>query len=513
MVTDCQVRRLKMLINKEKTLAIAASKAGMDPKTARKYLSSGQLPSQSPSHTWRTRQDPFADVWSSIVTYFENPGLEAKTVFRYLQHEHPGCFEDSQLRTFQRKVKIWRAENGPAKEVFFPQIHHPGHLSSSDFTHMDELEITIGGILFSHLIYHFVLTYSNWETGSICFSENFESLSNGIQNALWELGGVSIQHRTDNLSAAVYRDLGKREFTPRYKLLLKHYGLSGVRINPGCSNENGDVEQSHNRFKKALNQSLILRGSRDFSSRNEYEQFLRKMFNQLNSCRQKHLQEELSLLRRLPSIRLDDYKTLKVKVGASSTISVCHNVYSVHSRLIGEWVEIRLYSESIEVWYAQKKVESMARLRGEKRHFIQYRHIIDWLIRKPGAFENFRYRDDLFPTTRFRMAYDMLIKEHSGKGSKEYLKILHLAATELEVEVGNALRILLDKGESISLDTVKSVLEKEGKKDAGWFQEVMVSEVDLSDYDDLLAIPIFATSFIPENREVNNEFPSTNSYQ
>jgi transposase len=235
MVTDRQVRRLFMLINKEKSLAVSASKAGMDEKTARKYLKSGKLPSQlKRPHTWATRSDPFEEVWDEVVHFFDNPGLEAKTVFDYLQDNYPGRFPDSQLRTFQRKVKRWRAEEGPGKEVYFAQKHHPGELSSSDFTHMDDLRVTIKGSMFNHLIYHFVLPYSNWETGSICFSENFESLSQGMQNGFWQLGGVTRRHRTDNLSAAVYRDLNQREFTLRYQGLLKHYGVEGVTINPGC---------------------------------------------------------------------------------------------------------------------------------------------------------------------------------------------------------------------------------------------------------------------------------------
>jgi hypothetical protein len=490
MVTDKQVRRLMMLINKEKTQAIAASKAGMDEKTARKYLKLGQLPSQlKKDHTWQTRTDPFEGVWDEVLPFLkENPGLEAGTLFSYLQRQYPGRFEDGQKRTFQRKVKRWKALEGEGKEVYFPQVHHPGDLSCSDFTHMDDLGVTINGIAFSHLMFHFVLTYSNWETVTTCFSENFESLSRGFQNAFWQLGGVSRRHRTDNLSAAVYRDLSKKEFTPRYKSLLKHYKLEGTVINAGCANENGDVEQSHYRFKKAVDQALMLRGSRDFESRQQYERFIAKIFKQLNTGRSERFLEELKHLRQLPEIRLDDFRKLRVKVRPGSTISLRPNVYSVHSRLIGEWVEARLYSDFVEVWYAQRMIDRFVRLRGENRHHIQYRHIIDWLVRKPGAFENYRYRDDLFPCTTFRMAYDWLKQNHPAKASKEYLQILYLAAKGIESEVEHALRTLFYKGEIISSDAVKVLLNSQQAEGSWLVQDVCVKDVDLSDYDELLFV-------------------------
>ena len=163
------------------------------------------------------------------------------------------------------------AESGPAKEVFFAQVHHPGRLAASDFTHCTDLGVTMHGSPFDHLIYHFVLTYSNWETGTICFSESLESLSEGLQNALWELGGVPQLHRTDRLTAAVQPGVeGPESFKQRYQALLQHYGLQGQAIQAGKGNENGDAEQSHHQFKRAVDQALMMRGSRDFSSRDSY---------------------------------------------------------------------------------------------------------------------------------------------------------------------------------------------------------------------------------------------------
>jgi len=474
------------LLGAGKGLAVSAAKADMDEKTARKYRDLGRLPSEvKVDHTWRTREDPFSEVWEEIKDKLEiNPGLEAKTLFEDLQRRCPGRFADGQLRTLQRRIKIWRALEGPPKEVFFPQEHHPGELCQSDFTHMDSLGVTIEGHPFDHLIYHFVLTYSNWETGTICFSESFESLSEGLQNALWELGGIPERHRTDRLTTAVNKPSNPEEFTQRYKALLNHYSVQGHKTQPASPNENGDVEQRHYRFKKALDQSLMLRESRDFSSREEYADFLKKLFTQLNAGRRQRFKEEQDVLRRLPPKRLDSCKRLKVRVGPSSTIRVNHNVYSVHSRLIKEMIEVRLYMEHLEVWYAQQRIETVPRLRGESKHHIQYRHIIDWLVRKPGAFENYRYRDALFPTHRFRMAYDWLTEKRPSKAVKDYLGILHLAARRNEAMVDYAIGTLIDKDRLITIEAVSGIIDSLDQIPSP--AEVSIDKVDLGVYDALL---------------------------
>ena len=266
MIKDAQVRKLRQLLGEGYPLYRAALKVGMNAKTARKYRHADRLPSESLTpRTWRTREDPFQDVWPQLRDLLElNPGLQAKTLFEDLQRRFPGRFPDIQLRTLQRKIKAWRATEGPAKEVFFDQIHRPGQLAASDFTHMNDLHVTLAGEPFDHMVYHLVLTYSNWETATVCFSESFESLSQGLQNALWELGGVPQMHRTDRLSAAV-NNLGDRDlFQQRYRALLAHYGLKAQAINARKAHENGDAEQSHHRFKTAVDQALMLRGSRDF---------------------------------------------------------------------------------------------------------------------------------------------------------------------------------------------------------------------------------------------------------
>jgi hypothetical protein len=487
MVTDQQVRRLFKLVQTKKNFGIAAMKSGMDEKTARKYRRLGKLPSElEPHHTWRTRQDPFEEVWHEVKSMLEvNAGLEAKTIFEELQRRNPGQFADGQLRTLQRRIKEWRASEGPAKEVFFSQVHYPGQLSQSDFTHMSKLGVTIGGKPFDHLIYHFVLTYSNWEAGSICYSESFESLSEGLQNALWELGGVPEMHRTDCLSTAVQKTSHPEEFTRRYQDLLDHYRLQGCKTNPGSPHENGDVEQRHHRFKRAVDQALMLRNSRDFADRQEYEQFLCRLFKQLNAGRNKRFSEEQAVLHRLPHARIDAFKKGSMTVGPSSTIRVNHNIYSVDSRLVGERIKTRLFMDRLEIWYGQKRVDTMPRLRGEGKHAINYRHIIDSLIRKPGAFENYRYRDDLFPTSRFRIAYDDLKQRHSPRiAAKQYLNILYLAARESETAVDDVLRMMIDSNISICDEQVEALVRSSQPVAAA--TKVHIPAVDLSCYDRLL---------------------------
>lgn len=487
MVTDHQVRRLRKLSNTEQNQEIAASKAGMDPKTARKYLALNLLPSEvKKERHWRTRDDPFSEVWDQVRQQIEeSPGLEAKTLFEWLQREYPDRFADGQIRTLQRRIKVWRATEGPTQEVYFGQRHEPGRLGASDFTHMTGLGITVAGQTLEHLVYHFVLTYSNWETGTICYSESLESLSEGWQNAVWELGAVPAEHRTDSLSSAVNNMNNLEEFNRRYEGLMKYYGVKPQHTNPASPHENGDAEQSHHRFKKGMEQALLLRGSREFAEMAEYDQFLKDVFRQRNAGRRQRLIEELAVMRELPARRLESARRERVKVDSGSLIHVERNAYSVNSRLIGEKVEARVYLDHVEVWYGQKKVEDLPRLRGRSKHRVDYRHIIEWLLRKPGAFENYRYKEDLFPSSRFRMSYDALQETVPARAVKEYLKILKLAAEEGEEAVGEALRELLE-GKTETALTAEAVSELLRRLDT--ITPVTVVEVavpDLASFDAL----------------------------
>jgi len=486
MVTDQQIRRLFKLMQTEKTQAVAAAKSGMDEKTARKYVKAGKLPSElKKRRTWKTRPDPFADIWEEVRENLSaNPEFEAKTLFDDLQNRFPGKFSDGQLRTLQRHIKYWRALEGPSKEIFFPQLHRPGELAQSDYTHMGKLGITIASQPFDHLLYHFVLTYSNWETGNICFSESFESLSEGLQTALWELGGVPLSHQTDRLTAAVQKSLHPDEFTQRYQALLEHYGMNGRKTQAASPNENGDVEQRNYRFKRAVKQALLLRGSSDFASLDNYKLFLKELFARLNSGRRERFQEEQRSLHSLPEQRLESCKRLSVSVGPSSTIRVNHNVYSVESRLIGETIQVHLFADHLDLFYAQKCVDTLPRLRGESRHLINYRHMIDQLERKPGAFENYRYREEMFPGSYFRLAYDELKKRHTpSQAAKEYLKILRMAAKESETAVTTALSELCGR-QQITACAIEEILHAQQRPSL--CAEVSIAQVDLAAYDRLL---------------------------
>jgi transcriptional regulator with XRE-family HTH domain len=352
MKTDHEVRRMLNERHKGKTQEQAAARAGMSVRTARKYERLAQLPSQLKKPRGRTRPNPFEQDWPWVQALLErDPALQVKTLFDELCLRFPDRYQPVQLRTLQRHVALWRAHSGPAREVIFEQVHQPGRLGQSDFTHMDDLGITIAGLPFPHLLYHFVLTYSNVEAVHLCFSESFEALAEGVESCLWQLGGVPQQHRTDNLSAAVVRieRSGERHYTERYQALMTHYQMQPSTNTPGEAHENGDVEQSHFRFKDALDQALRLRGSRDFGDRAAYLRFVSNLVRLRNQTRQEKWLEERQHLAPRPSLPLDPVQELRVSVSRFSTIRVLRNTYSVPSRLIGHTLTARVRAETIEL--------------------------------------------------------------------------------------------------------------------------------------------------------------------
>ena len=346
MKNDREVRLMRRERAKSRNQEVAAARTGMSVRTLRKYERAGKLPSQvKQSHTWQTRADPFIHDWPWVVGELErDPALQGKTLFEVLQEQHPGRYVPGQLRTLQRHIAAWRCMHGPEREVMFEQVHSPGEAIQSDFTHAADLAVMLDGTPFPHLLFHSVLTYSNVEAVSVCFSESFEALAEGLEAALPAFGGVPATHRTDNLSAAI-RELGRdgrRDFTVAYRALLEHYGMIGSTNHPGVSHQNGDVESAHHQFKRALDQALRVRGHRDFRDRGAYEQFLTELVRRRNATRSERFAVEREHLRPLPPSPLLPCKELLVKVNRGSLSRVQGNVYSVPSRLIGARLRARL---------------------------------------------------------------------------------------------------------------------------------------------------------------------------
>ncbi len=484
--TDAQVRKLMEEMSKHGKVGQAALRADMDRKTASKYLAAGRLPSEMRQpRWWRTRPDPFAEDWPGIAEHLaEVPELEAWALFEDLLRRHPGRYDPGQLRTFQRRVKQWRAQKGPDKKVFFAQAHRPGEAAQTDFTDVSGLRITIAGEPFPHLLCHVVLPYSNWQWATTCHSESMLALRHGVQSAMFRLGRIPDFHQTDNSTAATH-DLrtGKRGFNQEYVDLMKHLGMKPRTTAVGKKEQNGDVEAANGVLKRRLEQHLLLRGSRDFDSVKTWESWLQGVLEQANRLRQKRLREELAAMRPLSVERLREYKELDVAVTSWSTIRVQHNAYSVPSRLCGEWVRVRVYEDRLEVYHGGQHQLRVARLSGRQGHRINYRHIIGSLVRKPGAFARYRYREELFPTLVFRRAYDTLVESlTSWRADVEYLRVLHLAARTLESDVEAALDLLLAEETLPLADHVRALVAPA----APTVPDLAIPTVDLKTYDGLL---------------------------
>lgn len=464
MITDKQVRKYRNMLERGKTREQAALAAGVTAKTARGW-EYGLLPStmSKEPRTWRTRLDPLAEVWEPHVVPLlqgdDEGKLQATTILDELQYV-PGCtLEEKHLRTLQRRVQEWRAAEGPGKEVYFEQVHPAGRESQIDFTHCEELMVTIAGQPFPHLLFQLLLSHSKWRFVEIAYGETFEALTKGTQDAFQDLGGLTRVLRSDNLSAATYALKGARKPTKRFQAVLDHLGLEYTRIQAGKSNENGVVEKGHHIFKTAVNQALIVRGSRDFATVEDYAAFVSEVRNRFNRSVAARFAEERPHLRPLPTCWIPAYTDVTVKVLKWSTIRVCENTYSVPSNLIGRHVTARVHPDLVEVLYRGRVLESVPRLRGRGQHRINYRHVIHSLVRKPGAFARYRFREELFPTMSFRLAYDALRKSRGERADVEYVRVLHLAATTMESEVDTALQLLLEAGKSFDYADVKSLVD------------------------------------------------------
>lgn len=487
MKTDGEIQLLLNERRKGTRQRLAAARTGMSARTARKYERAGRLPSQMKGpRTHRTRANPFEADWPWVEAELRrDPALQAKTLFAVLCQAHPGRYQGGQLRTLQRHIQAWRVQHGPDQEVMFPQVHSPGHLAQSDFTSMNALGVTLAGVPFAHLLYHCMLTYSNVEAVRVCFSESFEALAEGLEASVWQIGGVPTWHRTDNLSAAVYAldRRGRHQFTENYRALLAHYGMQPSANTPGLAHQNGDVEQAHFRFKQAVDQALRVRGSRDFENRLAYERFLQDLVRSRNLTREERFSAERAVLKPLPAAPLEFIRELNVRVSRFSLVHVLNNHYSVPSRLIGACLTVRVRAETLELYYGPAQVLTLPRLIGRHQHRIDYRHVIWSLVRKPAAFKRYCYRDELFPTTAFRRAYDRLTQATPTRADAEYLRLLHLAASTSEAEVQMALGLLEEAG---TVPTFTAVRELVGAPHPHAGPRLAQPALDLTAYDRLL---------------------------
>ena len=459
------------------TLEKAALKIGISQKTARKYIKQKRLPNEQKKSNPCSRPNPFEAHWDKVTSMLEtSPELEAQTILSYLAEIYPEHYRLNQIRSLQRRLKDWRAHHGTNKPVIFRQDLKPGRQSQSDWTHMGDLNITIGGHAFSHLLFHFMLPYSQFETIMICETESFATLTKGFEQGVLELGGVASEHRTDNLTAATQKMGNDRIFTQRWMEFLEHYQVQPSRNNPGVSHENGSIEKSHHTFKNAVNQHLMLRQSRNFKTLEDYQTFLDKIKTKRNFMRRDRIIEELETLRSLPEKQFNEATLLTVRVTPSSTIQVLSVTYSVPSRLIGLWLKAIVLRDTIELVYGNKILLTLPRL--EAGALIDYRHIIDSLIRKPGAFESYQYRSSLYPNATFRKAYDALKDSGLTSCNKRYLELLHLAKLYGENEVSTAISLLLE-GKKVPLkEDILELLKKEKIP-----QSVEVNQPNLEDYN------------------------------
>ena len=335
------------------------------------------------------------------------------------------------------------------------------------------------------MLCHPVLPYSNWEWATVCRSESLAALRRGVQDTVFRLGRIPEWHQTDNTSAATHKLAGgKRDFNPEYAAVMSHLGMKPRTTGIGEKEQNGDVEAAHGVLKRRLKQYLMLRGSRDFDSVEAYEAWLQSVIEKANNLRRQRLREELAVMEQVRVSRLPEFTQIDVPVSQASTVRVKYNTYSVPSRLVGERVVVRIYDERIEVYFHSVHQMSCERLLSRGGAKIDYRHMIWSLVRKPGAFARYRYRDALFPTVTFRKAYDALVAAHSPRRADiAYLRVLHLAASTMETEVEAALQLLLEEQQAPEPELVKGLV---GADPLVEVPDLAVLEVDLSEYDVLL---------------------------
>jgi transposase InsO family protein len=467
---NLQQVRLYMSSRKQgRTQAQASAKAGISERTGQRIDSGRISVLENKKRHWRTRKDPFAEIWDrEIVPLLEKqPALDATTLFEDLQDRHPGKFGNAKKRTFQRRVKAWKALHGPDKEVMFRQVQEPGRQGLSDFTELKDVAVTIAGEPLEHRLYHFRLAYSGWSHVKVVLGgESFSALAEGLQEALWRLGGAPLEHRTDSLSAA-YKNLSsdaREDLTERYEALCTHYGMAATRNNRGVSHENGAVESPHGHIKRRIAQALLLRESADFASIEEYRQWLDALVRRFNRRCSAALAIERERLQALPARRTTDYSEQVVPVTTSGTIEVKRVLYSVPARLVGERLRLHIFDDRIEAFVGSTRAIALPRVYAvnhERARCIDYRHLIGALARKPQAFRYSQLREDLLPNATYRAIWQHLDSHLEARAAcKRIVGVLALAArADCEQALGAYLLERIAAGDIPSLHALEQRFE------------------------------------------------------
>ena len=490
-ITDHQVHKYKQH-RKRLTQVAAAARAGISERSARRIDETEALPSQQRGRSWRTRADPLTVVWEAeVVPLLQTDAeLNAVTLLEEMQRRHPGQYGASVLRTLQRRMRQWRATHGAERDVYFAQEHPPARLGLSDFTVADDLDVQIDGAAFPHRLYQFALAHSGWRHAVVSVGgESFMALSAGLQAALWRLGGVPEEHRTDSLSAAFNNLAEQQELTRRYAELCSHYGMRASRCNPGQSHENGSIESRHDSLKTALDQALRLRGSRAFEERIDYESFVDLIVQRFNARTTKRLAVERPMLKPLPARRTAEYEELPARVSKYAIFTVKGAQYSAPSQLIGHRLMVRQYAQHIECWLGGQCVlrRTRATHRDGQRHprDIDYRHLVAALKRKPGAFARWVLRDAVFPRAVYRQSWERLAAARPERDAcKTMVGLLALAADGHEAQLAGELEQLIELDQLPDLHALTTLLAPR----RGDVPDVAVVLPALAGYDELIEV-------------------------
>ena len=493
-VTDQQVR-VYMTDRLHYSQRIAAARAGFSERTARRFEADPTLPSQRKAARGRTVPDPLGAVWEPVLLPIlqNDPAVQAVTLLRHLQMTDPDAFPDDRVRrTLERRVRDWRALHGPERDVIFRQTPEPGRMALSDFTDANELDVTIAGEPLSQRLFHFVMAYSGWEHAAVVLGgESYPALAENLQNALWTLGGVPHEHRTDSLSAA-YRNLAAdaaKDITDRYNAFCAHYGMLASRNNPGEAHENGAVEAHNNHLKTALDQALILRGSRDFAELADWRRFVDELVARRNRRREAAVRTEMAALRPLPSRRTTDFTEVVARVTRTGGFLVHGIFYSAPSQLIGKRLRVHVHDDRIEAFLGTTSVVTHLRQRrrpdGTRVHCVNYRHVIHALRRKPQALAGSVYRDGLFPRSEYAEAWAALADALPRRDAcRRMVGLLWLAHDEgCEAELASLIAEDLATDTLPDADVLQRRLEPRRRDLPG---DTPVSLTDLTDFDDLL---------------------------